>query len=444
MTLPVWTPEQVVALAPDASSAKSGRELAQLRKWINPGLADNILWGELQGSGSKPYQTIIELSTPAFHCSCPSRKFPCKHGLGLFLVYAQQPAAIPQSEPPPWVAEWLNGRNKRAQQKAEKATQPEKGSEQSAESAASQAKRTAARQSKVSAGIAELQLWLYDLVRGGLAQAQTQPTSYWTKMAARLIDAQAPGLANRVNELSTIPASGADWKDRLLEALSRLHLLLEAWQRLDELPAATQADVRTLIGFPTAQEDVLALPALRDRWLIQGQRLSEEGNLRSQRTWLIGEKSQQSALILHFAAGGQPMDTSLVVGAAIDAELCFYPSALPQRALIKERFATQPLSHFIGDATIDSGLAKHAAALSAYPWLDRFPIAFSEVAPFFEADRCWIGDVHGNALPLAPKTESIWKLLAVSGGRPLAIFGEWNGESLLPLSAWAQGKVILL
>ena len=116
----------------------------------------------------------------------------------------------------------------------------------------------------------------------------------------------------------------------------------------------------------------MSLPALRDRWLIQGQRLSEEGNLRSQRTWLIGEKSQQSALILHFAAGGQPMDTSLVVGAAIDAELCFYPSALPQRALIKERFATQPLSHFIGDATIDGALAKHAAVLSAYPWLDRY------------------------------------------------------------------------
>ena len=54
MTAPTWTPEQVLALAPDAASAKSGRELSQARKWLNPGYTDQVLWGELQGSGSKP------------------------------------------------------------------------------------------------------------------------------------------------------------------------------------------------------------------------------------------------------------------------------------------------------------------------------------------------------------------------------------------------------
>ena len=41
-----------------------------------------------QGSAASPYQTGIDLSEPAFQCTCPSHKFPCKHGLGLFLLLA--------------------------------------------------------------------------------------------------------------------------------------------------------------------------------------------------------------------------------------------------------------------------------------------------------------------------------------------------------------------
>lgn len=444
MTTPAWTPEQVVALAPDASSAKAGRELAQPRKWLNSGHNGEVVWGEHQGSGSTPYQTIVELVTPAFHCSCPSRKFPCKHGLGLFLVYAQQPNAFPQSDPPAWVNDWLAGRAKRAQQKAEKSTQAEKSPEKQAEATASQVKRATARESKVAAGVAELELWLADLMRGGLAQAQSQPNKYWATMAARLIDAQAPGLANRVTELSTIPAIGPSWKDRLLEQLSLLHLLLEAYKRIEELPTATQADVRLLIGFPTAQEDLLALPGTRDHWLIQGQRVSEEGNLRAQRTWLVGENSQQNALILHFAVNGQPLDSSLVVGTSIEAELVFYPSAYPTRALLKQRFATQPLTHFAALPTIDAALANYAAALALHPWLEHFPMTLQSVVPFFEAARCWISDNEQSALPLSMNFSATWKLLALSGGEPISIFGEWNGDSLLPLSALVDKKVVLL
>ena len=80
-----WTPEQIVALAPDAGSVKAGRELATARKWVSLGRSEQAVWGECQGSGAKPYQTKIDLSEPAFQCSCPSRKFPCKHALGLLL-----------------------------------------------------------------------------------------------------------------------------------------------------------------------------------------------------------------------------------------------------------------------------------------------------------------------------------------------------------------------
>ncbi|MBD0269487.1 MAG: SWIM zinc finger family protein, partial [Cyanobacteria bacterium Co-bin8] len=84
-----WTPEQVLALAPDAASAKNGRGLAIGHKWFTLGTHQSAVWGECQGSGKNPYRTQIDLSEPAFRCSCPSRKFPCKHGLALFLLLAE-------------------------------------------------------------------------------------------------------------------------------------------------------------------------------------------------------------------------------------------------------------------------------------------------------------------------------------------------------------------
>ena len=50
---------------------------------------------------------LYEFHRPAFKCTCPSRKFPCKHSLGLFLILAQQPAAMTETAPPAWTIEWL-------------------------------------------------------------------------------------------------------------------------------------------------------------------------------------------------------------------------------------------------------------------------------------------------------------------------------------------------
>ena len=86
--------DQILALAPDASSAKAGQSLAGRRKWLALGRDDRAAWGECQGSAREPYRTQIDLAEPAFRCSCPSRKFPCKHSLGLFLLLASEPRTL--------------------------------------------------------------------------------------------------------------------------------------------------------------------------------------------------------------------------------------------------------------------------------------------------------------------------------------------------------------
>ena len=87
-----WTADQVLALAPDAASRKAGSKLGAAGPWSEAGSSDEgAVWGLCKGSGSKPYQTVVDTRTPtgpAYKCSCPSRKFPCKHALGLLLLWA--------------------------------------------------------------------------------------------------------------------------------------------------------------------------------------------------------------------------------------------------------------------------------------------------------------------------------------------------------------------
>src|SRR5688572_16402472 len=160
-----WTVEQVLALAPDASSAKSGKDLGVARKWKTLGANDACAWGTIQGSGAKPYQTSIDFTGPAFKCTCPSRKFPCKHGLGLFLILAQQPTAITEKLPPAWTTEWLAKRSEKEEKKAAKnTTEAPADPEATAKAAAAAERRAEARDAKVTAGLKDLEIWLNDLV----------------------------------------------------------------------------------------------------------------------------------------------------------------------------------------------------------------------------------------------------------------------------------------
>lgn len=446
-----WNVEQVLALAPDASSAKSGKDLSAPRKWKTLGRSATCAWGTLQGSGKDPYQACIDLAGPAFKCTCPSRKFPCKHGLGLGLILAQQPAALTEKEPPAWATEWLAKRAEKEEKKLEKASAPTAPAdpEAAAKAAVAAEKRSAAREAKVAAGLDELGVWLADLVRTGFAALPGRPASFWETPAARLVDAQAPGLARRVRALDSITTTGDGWPDRLLREAALLHLAREGWARVTELPADTQADVRTVIGFSVSQEEVLAQPAMRDRWLVIGHRVEEEERMRVQRSWLFGQQSRRAALCLSFSAGpNQPLDVSLVPGTTLDAELVFFPSAWPLRALVKQRFgppdshAPEPAS--LRHQTVADANAFAASAFTANPWLERVPFALAAVVPFRRVDAWLVRDAAGHCLPLAVGEREAWRLLALSGGHPLALSGEWDGAALRPLGLWSEGRFLPL
>ncbi|MFJ7151896.1 SWIM zinc finger family protein [Streptomyces sp. NPDC100445] len=436
-----WTADQVLALAPDAASRKAGSRLGVAGPWSGAGSGEGSVWGLCEGSGSKPYRTVVDLADvtgPAYRCSCPSRKFPCKHALGLLLLWAGGDAAVPASAPPPdWAEQWLAGRRGRDAARAARAGEGPPAGSADPEAARRRAERRAER---VTAGATELEQRLTDLLRGGLAAAEQAGYGLWDETAARMVDAQAPGLAARVRELGAIPASGAGWPARLLEECALLHLLDQGWLCRDTLPDALAATVRSRLGLPAVPDG----PPVRDRWLVLAQYDTADGKLTTRRIWLYGASSGHTRLLLSYGAAGRAPETALPVGLALDAELSAFPGAGRSRAALGERFAAPaPAAFRPPGVTTAEAAARYGEALRDDPWLESVPVTLGRVVPVPDGDGWQLADADTDtALPMTRSARSrpgLWRLVALSGGAPVTVFGESGHHGFTPLGAWPEG-----
>ena len=114
-----WNAQRVTSLAPDARVAAAGLKLAKTGTWSDVGYHESLLWGQCKGSGKNPYQVCADLADSAFRCSCPSRKFPCKHAVGLLHLWCDGAAA--PAQPAEFAREWAERRVARAARVAERA-----------------------------------------------------------------------------------------------------------------------------------------------------------------------------------------------------------------------------------------------------------------------------------------------------------------------------------
>ncbi|GCE20602.1 SWIM zinc finger family protein [Dictyobacter kobayashii] len=436
------TTDQVSQMAPDASAVKAGKKLAQTKFWLNLGHNEQAIWGECQGSGL--YQVRMERATFTTQCSCPSRKLPCKHSLGLLFLAAATPEALPESEPLEWVSSWLK---KRAAQQKRQETSTTKASQEPTEG--KQKKSAEKRQEKIQQGIEQLDLWLNDLIRNGLGGLETQPASFWEQQAAQMVDAQASGLAARIRVLATIPNASKNWTTRLLAQLGKLALLTEAYQHQERFEPDAQENIRQLVGWSLKEAEVLEHGShVTDDWLFLGQTRETIERGRTQRTWLRGTTTGHDTFVLQFSFAGTPFTEHYPLGTHQAAELVYWPGVVPQRALFAQRQGVgQPIQEQLpGVASIEDFLGGVARQLARHPWQEQFLCVIQNTLPIYEKEskRWYLRDRQGQALPLARTQDEHWKLLALSGGHAVDFAGEWNGETLLPLGVLVDHTYHLL
>lgn len=427
------TRAQITPLAPDEASLSAAESLAASRAWVTLARSDRALWAEIHGSGKTPYRVCADISATSNRCTCPSRKHPCKHVLALLLRAADAPDAINHAEEPSWVLPLFTAKLKHP------ATEPPiaKRADDTAR-AADRAKRAAKREQRITDGVAECRVWLDDLLSEGLAAARTRPSEFWERPAARLVDAQAPGLARCLRRLRDAVIAPGDWASRGLERAASLHLLLRAHERLAEIPEPLRHEVRSRIGWTITKEEVLASERVRDTWVVVGAVEEQDDRLRVRRTWLWGTQTAQEAVVLDYTIANRAFGPSPPVGAAFEGMLAFYPGARRCRALIDEQ-THAPWPANIGDATFDQALARHAEALAADPWVES-TLAIVRDVRFLTHDGAWVvADREGAFLPLVG--DPPWRAVAIGGGQPIAIAAEYDGHDVRPMSVWAGATV---
>ena len=430
-----WSLEQIEALAPDAGSLKRGQGLATNRKWGNLGHHGAAIWGECQGSGKKPYYTRIDLTEPAYKCSCPSRKFPCKHSLGLMLLFAKSAEEFPLQSPPEWVADWIAQRAAR-QQKA--VTPPA----QKAPDEAAQAARAAQRINNIRHGLTELKNWLLDIVRLGLADLSQQDYAYWEERAARMVDAQAGGIANIVKGIHGCFLK-KNWQEEALAQIGLLHLLIASFERWDAWDSDFQATLKGVAGVNVKKEELAEKAGITDHWQVLGRWQEADGELDMLRTWIWGKESKRYALLLDFAYGGRGFQQSFLPGSAFHGEVVFYPGREELRGHVKLPVTVAPMDTVVSEGNaLEAMLWEYATVLGKNPFLFRFPTLLEGLTPIRHEGGFALFNPNQEFLPLASVFQKDWELIALSGGKPLALFGEWDGKNFLPLAAKDQQRWI--
>ncbi|MEO0973695.1 MAG: SWIM zinc finger family protein, partial [Pseudomonadota bacterium] len=110
------THAQIEAVAPDQASLNAARKLLKSNKWPLLALDEKaqVIFGDCQGSGAAPYRVAVDLGDLVAKCTCPSRKFPCKHGLALMWWFADDAARFTsEATVPDWADDWLSRRRQR-------------------------------------------------------------------------------------------------------------------------------------------------------------------------------------------------------------------------------------------------------------------------------------------------------------------------------------------
>ena len=345
------------------------------------------IWGECQGSAL--YQTRIDLTDFASKCSCPSRKFPCKHALGLLFMAADAPTNFSEAVEPTWVSDWLAQRGAKVAAKAESAETSKKPVDEKA-----QAKRADARLTAITAGINLTERWLHDLVTQGIAAVNLD--RQLETAATRLTDAKAGALAERLRQIAAL---SEQQQNRRVDELGYLQLLIDLWKKRDQLSPAWRSELDAWIGLTEREEEVLSAGArVEGQFFVLGATEVETDRLRERRTWLWDQSAARSYMLLEFLFG-TARGALLPPGTQLSGTLALYSGRAQQRVVLGATTLQSEVPPRVATNFAESLLA-HAAQIARSPFVRRTASCVANVTVCKFEKQFYLRDINGAALPI--------------------------------------------
>lgn len=471
-----WSIEQVVAFVPTSARFGAGEAVAVPSSWSPVGASERAVWGRYHGSGAEPYEVMVDHVGVTSRCSCPSRRSPCKHVVGLLVLWVRGHVAAGRE--PAAVSSWLDRtalRRAGAGESGEGGPGPSPiagsdsgtaGADRADDGAGSGDRAEPApdgsadrehnlehgrneRMERLRHGLVELDRWIDDRLRAGLADPSIARFATWDELAARLTDARAGSLANRVRRLAGKVGSSPDWHEQVLAELGVLHLLARAGQRVPELPPDLADAVAVACGWQVRSADVAASAPETDDWLVVGRSDTREDLVEVRRVWLRGVTSGRWAMVLSFAAYRQSLDASLRPGHVVTADVHRYPGS-QHRVIVGERHglthdaAAGHAAALSGGGPVAAAFDDIGAAFAAEPWLDRVP-ALLTATPSSHGSPWALTDATG-AMVLAStewlRADAVGELVVASSGRPVTVAVEWTPAGAVPLTVFLADRIL--
>jgi hypothetical protein len=173
--------------------------------------------------------------------------------------------------------------------------------------------------------------------------------------------------------------------------------------------------------------------------LILSKEVTQEDNLTTERFWLYGVQTKRYALILQFSVRGQGSQLSLAAGATIQAELVFYPSVQPLRAIIKRQIAADNALLPNGYSNWDELLSAQANAFSMLPFKSASPYIIEQVRAVYHKDKWWLQDADQRLMLLNTSFKNIWLVLSITGGNFVTMCVNGIEKEFYPLGLWDNG-----
>jgi len=446
---------RIEGLATDQASLKAAAGLAKPGKWSGVGgSADGaLIWGECAGSGANPYRVMADLRDLGNKCTCPSRKFPCKHVLALLWLKAEAVVAFAPGDIPAWVSDWLGRRrgtsaapvgaaakpasdapkDLRAAQRAE--PEAPEDPKAAAHREASAAKRSEDTERAILDSLDALEQWIGDQLRMGLAAFIDDATARCRRIAARLVDGKAAALAGRIDELPArlLGQPAGDRPRAAVVELGKLVLLARAFRA-----APRDADIRRAVASSENRETVLASSdAVRVTgvWEVLAEQVqARRDGLVSQATWLLnlGSQGPRFAMLLdYFPASAGRRTSAFTPGERFSGEVAFFPGRNPLRGLLLQRAAEGADTQDWPEAARDLAEAL-TAPLLAEPWILDIPVLLppGRVARDAAGQGWWRPADATMALPLAEGVEGLIRGTELTRAAAL-----WSGNRLAILAA---------
>jgi len=421
--------EAILKLSRNKLTVHQAQKIAKESYWKKTSFYQKIMWGTFKGKSIQSYMVAVDLSDPiSFRCNCSSAQNPCKHGLGLLLFYRDQEDRFKsKSELPAVINKWQLSKTVEKDPRLLEIAELQKKEKAALTRNTNREKRIALMRS----GAFRLQEWIQDVLKRGLAELEGQPLSFWEEVQSRVVDHKLGGISRYFIEMQEMIIYDDLWIDKMPHKFAWLNQVLSGLQNFDQWKPEWQNELLRIGGVTTKSSDLQQLPGVEDDWGILH---SEEGETDNggyfRKSWMLGKKTHRLGYQLDYNYQEMKFPQLPKPGRWFSGEVVFYPGPVALRFILRKwGTALLNIKELPGVESFSALNAYYLANMQLNPWLLELPVVIQDVIPSY-TKSFFLRDKNNQQLSLPGEEQCYWKILAISAGAPIAVFGIWNGYEL--------------